>query len=87
MATYGQIADLAGNKKAARQVVRILHTLSEKERLPWHRVIGGKGMISLKPGEGYEMQRGILLGEGIMFGEQDRIDLDKYGWRPTNLKL
>ncbi len=87
VASYGQIADLAGNKKAARQVVRILHTLSGKEKLPWHRVIGSKGTISLKPGQGYEMQRAMLLEEGVFFDDHDRIDLKKYGWKPKTLKL
>lgn len=45
--TYGQIAGLAGNPHAARQVVRILHAMSEKENLPWHRVINAKGQIDL----------------------------------------
>ena len=87
VASYGQIADLAGNKKAARQVVRILHTLSAREKLPWHRVIGGKGTISLKPGQGYEIQRAMLLEEGIFFDDHDRIDLNRYGWKPNRLKL
>lgn len=87
VASYGQVAELAGNKKAARQVVRILHTLSGKEKLPWHRVINGKGTISLTPGQGYEMQRAMLLEEGIFFDDYDRIDLKKYGWKPKTLKL
>jgi len=87
VATYGQVADLAGNKKAARQVVRILHTLSSKEKLPWHRVINSRGTISLKPGEGYEMQRAMLLEEGVFFNEHDRVDLEKYGWRPKIISI
>jgi len=68
-------------------VVRILHTLSGKEKLPWHRVINARGTISLKPGQGYEMQRAMLLEEGIFFDDYDRIDLNKYGWKPKSLKL
>ena len=49
VATYGQIASLAGNRRGARQVVRILHTCSQKENLPWHRVINARGSISLRP--------------------------------------
>ena len=45
--TYGQIATLAGSPRGARQVVRVLHTLSEKYKLPWHRVINSKGEISI----------------------------------------
>lgn len=87
VATYGQVADLAGNPRAARQVVRILHTLSEKQNLPWYRVINSKGTISLKPGAGYEIQSAELIGEGIVFDENDRIDLKRFGWKPRILKL
>ncbi|NMO79844.1 MGMT family protein [Niallia alba] len=48
--TYGQIAAIAGSPRGARQVVRILHTLSEKYQLPWQRVLNSKGCIGL-PGE------------------------------------
>jgi len=80
VATYGQIAAMAGNPRAARQVVRALHTSSEKENLPWYRVINGKGRISLKPGYGYEIQKGSLEQEGIVFNERDTIDLDRFLW-------
>lgn len=80
VATYGQIAALAGNPRAARQVVRTLHAASEKERLPWHRVINGEGQISLKPGRGYEQQKTLLKKERIVFSSDDRIDLEKYLW-------
>ncbi|MEG0679702.1 MAG: MGMT family protein [Carnobacterium sp.] len=41
--TYGQVAESAGNKKGARQVVRILHSMSKKYEIPWHRIINSKG--------------------------------------------
>ena len=40
--SYGQIAKVAGSPRGARQVVRILHSMSEKHKLPWHRVINAK---------------------------------------------
>lgn len=43
--TYGQIAAEAGSPRGARQVVRILHTLSQKHRLPWHRVVNRLGRL------------------------------------------
>lgn len=49
--TYGGIARAAGSPRAARQVVRILHSMSRKYKLPWHRVINAKGMISLTEDE------------------------------------
>ncbi len=81
VATYGQIAAYAGSPLGARQVVRILHTLSAKERLPWHRVINRKGQIALKPGQGYEIQKQLLQKEGVTFDDNDTIDLKKYIWK------
>ena len=83
VATYGQIADLGGNHRAARQVVRVLHSSSKKEGLPWHRVINSKGKISLKPGQGFELQISLLEAEGITLDEDGIIDLNTYLWRPT----
>jgi methylated-DNA-protein-cysteine methyltransferase-like protein len=80
VATYGQIAALAGNPRAARQVVRTLHSSSGKEKLPWHRVINSQGRISLKPGYGYEEQKARLKAENIEFNQQDVIDLNRYRW-------
>jgi len=76
--SYGRIAEIAGNPKAARQVSRLLHSSSEKHNLPWHRVIGSSGTISLK-GSGADLQRQLLKAEGIVFGLDGRIDLDRYG--------
>ena len=78
--TYGLIAAMAGNPRGARQVVRILHTCSDKDRLPWHRVINREGRISLKPGQGYELQKKLLIDEGVTFDANDNIDLKKFLW-------
>jgi methylated-DNA-protein-cysteine methyltransferase-like protein len=83
IATYGQIAALAGNPRAARQVVRVLHSSSGKENLPWHRVINSRGEISLPRGRGFEEQKARLGEEGIKFGPGDSIDLARYGWDPS----
>lgn len=80
VATYGQLSLLAGNPGAARQVARILHSCSEKEGLPWHRVINSKGSISLKDA-GYRIQKQLLEKEGVRFDEDDRVDLDRFLWR------
>ena len=83
VATYGQIATIAGNHRAARQVVRVLHSSSKKEGLPWHRVINSKGKISLKPGRGFELQKSLLEAEGITPNQEGIIDLRIYLWQPT----
>ena len=83
VATYGQIAALAGNHRASRAVVRVLHSSSKKEDLPWHRVVGGSGQISLKAGYGREEQRERLEREGVVFNEEDGIDLESFLWQPV----
>jgi methylated-DNA-protein-cysteine methyltransferase-like protein len=83
VATYGQIASLAGNHRAARQVVWILHSSTEKDKLPWHRVVNGKGRISLKPNYGYEIQKDLLRKEGVKFDQSDTIDFSRYLWSPS----
>ena len=80
VASYGQIATLAGNNKAARQISRILHSSSDKYDLPWHRVINSQGKISLRIGDGFEMQKAMLESEGIKI-IKDKIDLEKYKWK------
>jgi len=83
VSTYGQIAACAGNPRAARQVAWILHSSTRKDRLPWHRVVNGKGQISLKPNYGYEIQKELLRKEGIKFDKGDTIDFNLSLWSPS----
>lgn len=77
--TYGQLAASAGSPRGARQVVRILHSMSRKHGLPWHRVINARGEIAFQhEGERF-FQRELLEAEGIEFSENGRIDLKRYG--------
>lgn len=80
--TYGQIAGVAGSPRAARQVVRILHSMSKKHGLPWHRVINAKGEIALQDDESFNEQRINLEMEGVQIGLYGKIDLTKYQWHP-----
>ena len=80
--TYGQIATLAGNNRGARQVVRLLNSSWEKENLPWHRIVNSKGTISLRSGDGYEMQKSLLEAEGVEFNAKDKIDFKRFLWQP-----
>ena len=84
--TYGQVATLAGNPRGARQVVRILSSSSDKDKLPWHRIINREGKISLRPGRGYELQKQMLKDEGVVFAGDDTIDLDRFQWSPSRRK-
>lgn len=81
LAAYGQVAALAGQPRGARQVARILHSLSSKQSLPWHRVVNRSGCISLPiPGSG-AIQAGLLRKEGVAVDERGRVDLGTYGWK------
>ncbi len=84
VATYGQIAALAGRERAARGVAWILHSSSEAAGLPWHRIIGGSGRISLARDRGFAEQRRLLLAEGVAVGPGGRIDLKQYRWEPSS---
>jgi methylated-DNA-protein-cysteine methyltransferase related protein len=80
--TYGQIAGVAGSPRAARQVVRILHSMSKKHKLPWHRVINAKGQIAIQDEEANEEQRLNLEMEGVEVGLHGEINLNEYRWDP-----
>ena len=81
VASYGQIAALAGDPRGARRVARLLHSSSDTRDLPWHRVINASGRISFPRGAGYELQRAMLESEGIVF-TRDRVEWDRFGWKP-----
>lgn len=77
VASYGQIAAIAGNHRAARQVGRILHSMSSKYNLPWHRVVNAKGeIVHFKA----ERQRDLLEQEGVDIDARGRIDLGRFRW-------
>ena len=76
--TYGQIAALAGSPRGARQVVRVLHTLSEKYKLPWYRVINSKGEISIKDYESRNLQKVFLESEGVKITGSRTVDLNEF---------
>ncbi len=82
VATYGQIAELAGFEDQARQVGYALNALPEENDVPWHRVVNVRGEISPRSrGDSHELQRLLLDEEGIEFGPSGRIDLARYRWR------
>lgn len=79
--SYGQVAELAGLGKGARQVGQILRTLPQNTRIPWHRVVSASGAISLPdPGKLRQIQQ--LDGEGIQV-RNGRVDMQRYRWNPA----
>ena len=86
VATYGQIARLAGLPGHARQVGYALHALRSSTSVPWQRVIKAAGRISLRPLTGGISQRILLEKEGVVFAG-DRVSLVRYGWKPGRLRF
>ena len=75
---YRDIAARAGLPNGARQVVRVLHSLSEKYELPWYRILRADGFIALQSGAGAELQAELLQKEGVKVSKEGRVDFDKY---------
>ncbi len=84
--SYGELAALAGLGRAARWVGRTLSQLPDDTRLPWHRVLGAGGRLSLVAGTpSGEEQRARLRAEGLTL-RNDRVDMRRHGWRPEEAK-
>jgi methylated-DNA-protein-cysteine methyltransferase-like protein len=85
VATYGQIAYLAGIPRQARQIGYALAALRDHHRVPWHRVVNAKGEISRRSEPGFEeRQRVLLQSEGVVFHMKGRISLSRFRWRPKD---
>ena len=76
---YRDIALKAGLPNGARQTVRVLHSLSKKYKLPWHRIIRADGRIGLKEGEGKELQISLLCAEGVKVSPAGHVDMKRFG--------
>lgn len=82
VATYGQIAQIAGYPGKARIVGWALHKNPYQGIVPCHRVVNRNGELSgAFAFGGMEQQRKLLEREGIIFNENDKIDLEKYLWK------
>ena len=80
VATYGQIAALAGNRRWARVVGYALHVNPDPEHIPCHRVVNRTGGLSSAFAfGGRNRQRELLEAEGVRF-ESESVDLEKYQW-------
>jgi methylated-DNA-protein-cysteine methyltransferase-like protein len=82
VATYGQVAHLAGLPGAARLVGHTLHRLPEATQLPWHRVVNAQGRVSLpSDSTDYAEQVARLTAEGVRI-TNGRLPLAQYQWQP-----
>lgn len=84
VATYGQVARMAGMPRHARLVGYALHALVTGNRLPWHRIVNSKGQISERGDGGVAatLQRRKLEREGVVFSASNTIPLSRYQWHP-----
>jgi methylated-DNA-protein-cysteine methyltransferase-like protein len=83
VATYGQIASLAGLAGHARQVGYALHALPDGTLVPWHRVVNATGRISSRATPGGELVQQLLLErEGVRLDARGRVPLDRVRWQP-----
>ena len=86
VATYGQVAELAGIPGGARIAAAALKTSKPGDQLPWQRVVGkaGKlrGRIAIHDPVGAAIQRELLERERVTIGETGLIALDVHGWLP-----
>jgi methylated-DNA-protein-cysteine methyltransferase-like protein len=82
VATYGQVAAMAGLPRRARLVGHVLQQLDPKSRIPWHRVVNAKGEISYSASRngGDDRQRRLLEKEGITFDGNGRFALERFRW-------
>jgi methylated-DNA-protein-cysteine methyltransferase-like protein len=88
VATYGQVAELAGLDGHARQVGYALHNLPSASAVPWHRVINAKGEISPRSaGDSHELQRMLLEAEGVVIDLSGRIELKEYRWKSPRRRV
>lgn len=82
VATYGQVAELAGNKHWSRVVGYALHANLDPEHIPCYRVVNRLGEVSKAFAFGGEnRQIALLEAEGIAFDENQRVDLNRYQWK------
>ena len=84
VATYGQVARLAGLAGQARLVGYALSALDDRSRIPWHRVVDVRGKISVRSDSGPAsvVQRLRLTRERVRFDARNRIALELFRWRP-----
>jgi methylated-DNA-protein-cysteine methyltransferase related protein len=83
VATYQQVAGLAGKIHASRAVAWILNSSSEKHKLPWHRVISKKGRVAFKPlTRNFKLQSVLLKKEGVVVDPKTgEIDMDQFQYK------
>ena len=85
VATYGQVATYAGNPRWSRVVGYALHVNPKPGEIPCHRVVNRFGETTKAFAFGGEdVQKQLLLQEGVEFSEDGRVDLARFQWNGVN---
>ncbi len=88
IASYGQVAALAGLPGRARQVGYAMHALPNGSDVPWYRVVNAEGAISRRRVPGAELSQRLLLErEGVRFGPRGRASFATFGWKPRRSRI
>ena len=82
VATYGQVAAMAGLPRRSRLVGSVLRHLDPATDIPWHRVVNAKGEVSysLSRNGSDALQQHLLESEGVTFDDRNRFDLKRFRW-------
>ena len=89
VATYGQVAELAGFPGGARVAGAAMKANEPSDRVPWQRVVGKRGkhgQIAIHDPVGAAMQRALLEKEGVEINERGGMPLDRFGWLPADVR-
>lgn len=85
VATYGQIAGIAGKPGGARAVVWILHSMWDTHKLPWHRVVSTQGIAFRKGSVNFREQKNCLKAEKVEISTDGKISFEKYQWKKKGI--
>lgn len=85
VATYGQIAGIAGKPGGARAVVWMLHSMCDTHKLPWHRVVSTQGIAFRKGSANFRKQKNCLKSEKVEISTDGKIDFQKYQWKKKGI--
>ena len=87
VASYGQVADLAGLPGRARLVGKVLGYAPKQMKIPWYRILRSNGQLAFSAGsQEAEKQKGLLQEEGVVV-LKNRVKIKDFGWQPSLAEL
>ncbi len=83
VASYGQVADLAGLPGRARLVGRSMGLIPDRKRVPWYRVLKSNGQLAGQPGSEFARRQSDLLADEGVVVLKNRVNMEAYRWQPS----